>query len=87
MNAKHTPGPWKFEDEYVRAPGGDAVADPYCQATAEWGEEMEANARLISAAPELLEACKKAVSLIDRGYELDARHSLNAAIAKAEGNS
>ena len=55
-----------------------------------WGEESLANARLIAAAPELYEACKKALSSI----KALKRHSttawslleqkLEAALAKAE---
>ena len=58
---KHTQGPWKFEDEMIRADAltgedGNVVAEPYCMSTVDHGDEMEANAQLISAAPELLEA-------------------------------
>ena len=51
----------------------------------------EANARLIAAAPELLEACREALALISE-FELEALDGrdevpdlLRAAIAKAEG--
>jgi hypothetical protein len=55
----------------------------------------EANARLIAAAPELLEACKVAVSIIDYLAEVGecpmpfalATPSLKTAIAKAEGKA
>ena len=55
----HTPGPWRFQDEYVRAScldgdnAGNMIADPYVRATKDTRPgEMEANARLIAAAPE-----------------------------------
>lgn len=60
MSAKHTPGPW-FVDRLsehgyllVKPVGGQVVAqiDPV--------EEEEANARLIAAAPDLLDALKAA---------------------------
>ncbi len=53
--------------------------------------DFQANARLISAAPELLEACKNALNWIMwndtqgfRGYE-DLKIELKRAINKAEG--
>ncbi|MDQ3159314.1 MAG: hypothetical protein M3P98_04250 [bacterium] len=57
--AKHTPGPWIIDsgetDEYViREPRGEAVA-VICDSVL--GED-DPNARLIAAAPELLEAAK-----------------------------
>ena len=47
-----------------------------------------ANARLIAAAPELLEALEKLVSLIDAGegtWTLEEQQKARAAIAKAKG--
>jgi predicted nuclease with TOPRIM domain len=43
----HTPGPWIFEDGYVRA-NGNVIADVYGH------DAREANARLIASAPDLL---------------------------------
>ena len=59
-NAKHKPGEWKFEDECVRDNEGNIVADVYTMPTAEAGDQMEANARLIAAAPELLQGIQDA---------------------------
>lgn len=66
MTTKHTPGPWIIrhggsgfvgtEDRTVAIAYGD---DPDCHAD----ERMQANARLIAAAPELLEALEEAVDL------------------------
>lgn len=92
--AEHTPGPWKFEDEYVRVEigedKGEPIADPYCRPTSETNPgEMEANARLIASAPELLEALGSAVSMLE-GLGMDDggnpdMDALRAAIAKAKG--
>jgi hypothetical protein len=68
MSQEHTPGPWtieRYEDEpdtyvYFQAPGWGNFA----QAVVRMEDDAEdsptglANARLIAAAPELLEACK-----------------------------
>jgi len=84
----HTPGPWKADDK------GKAVFIPlrahHCEQLGiqvgfvSWEDDKEslANARLIAAAPELLEALKLALPLIWFGKEHDA---IVAAIARAEG--
>jgi hypothetical protein len=64
MKAKHTPGPWHTTgDGLVYAePSFDDIEAPFiCDATddSQWrapNDEEKANAQLISAAPELLEA-------------------------------
>lgn len=97
---KYTPGPWHIntagsgdgkgniviDEIYVYAPesGADDVAVAADIADPLTGKPSEANARLIAAAPELLEALKD-VMYWDNGkpeWE-DAR----AAIAKAEGTA
>ncbi len=60
-----------------------------CTIDTEITEEQEANARLIAAAPELLEACRLAFAYFDDedfspGY---VRKMLSETIAKAEGRS
>ena len=84
--SKHTftPGPW-YVDAYknVMAQGG-LVAFPGIGA----GFDQEANARLISAAPELLDALTQWANAERAGdaEELtNARNSRDAAIAKATG--
>ena len=97
--AQHTPGPWvtntagsakrgepfKITEIYVYAPGTQDdtaicadVIDPVTQ------EPSEANARLIAAAPELLEALQYAISQVP---ELATVPGIRAAIAKATGAS
>lgn len=90
MSAKHTPGPWEIERGYstIIKSIGPCVADEY--AGSAWLEVSEANARLIAAAPELLDALKE---LLDREWQDDegdytlemARRKARAAIAKAIG--
>lgn len=94
MTAKHTPGPWHTGAEdiapcIVYGTNGFAI----CNAVIHHGKHSEsesiANARLIAAAPELLEACHKARALLAGSIpEEDQRiveDSLRAAIAKATG--
>ncbi len=63
MKAKHTPGPWHTTGDglvYAEPSFDDIEAPLVCDATEEgWmgpNDEEKANAQLISAAPELLEA-------------------------------
>ena len=89
MSAKHTPGPWEDvgpNEEGERCIfGGDdsgvAVTIPVGNPDMNEARSI-ANARLIAAAPELLEAIKGVVRIADRNtVEFDAAR---AAIAKAE---
>lgn len=63
--SKHTPGPWmvaeKFNCADVRAVNGPYVASCNVSMAIDW-KEKEANARLIAAAPELLEVLQSAVT-------------------------
>lgn len=98
---KHTPGPWEAQPEeahrdYIRIRGTQLglrykVANVLCPmypgvADAEL-LETRANARLIAAAPELLEALKVAREWIVLALTADRpeRIQIDAAIAKAEG--
>ena len=92
MNAKHTPGPWNIGtpppngEQTVGTDQGLMVA----VATTGAGVKTKANAHLIAAAPDLLEALKDCVAVMDRELaglkviqpELSAAR---AAIAKATG--
>jgi hypothetical protein len=67
--AEHTPGPWEirqYTNYYgysIDAEGRGCIAERWYDLPQDqpYGNEIPANARLISAAPDLLEACKKAV--------------------------
>lgn len=86
----HTPGPWpyRWRGGFIRIVGsdGDDIARMHPAL------RNEDNARLISAAPDLLEAAKVAEKVIDilwishhANRSDDALEKLRAAIAKAIG--
>lgn len=89
----HTPGPWAIEegDRETHIVGGEAIL-AYCPDWPCAPQEQEANARLIAAAPDLLEALEKIVAVADStpfnpvGFVIG--HIVNdarAAITKARG--
>lgn len=59
MNTKHTPGPWKIEERVIVSVTGQNVSG--CVVS----RMTPADARLIAAAPELLEACKFFMACLD----------------------
>jgi hypothetical protein len=83
---QHTPGPWHFDGQEfndVREADGELVAVALHLRTRKPERslaEAEANARLMAAAPDLLEACKAALSDYEPYIE-----KCRAAIAKATG--
>ncbi len=101
--SKFTPGPWGIANlgapHFYQTNHLWAITGGACGRIAKvegWGKEYEANARLISAAPDLLAACQEAVRLyeqgcVDRGYKDEpnwidgVRDQLDAAIATATG--
>lgn len=107
MKGKHTPGPWCHgKPSWVcLAEGATPVIYVYRgmdeSRVAIYGDNMEEDACLIAAAPDLLEACKAAVRAIetdggpcepdDENPEVcplcKAYGQLSAAIAKAKGES
>lgn len=106
---KHTPGPWEQYSNVIVKFGeiGGAVclvAEPECTTTGDvtpinWmrskrRDEASANARLIIAAPDMLEACKLALKRLERlGAEDDmdtagpcpACEAIRTVLAKIEG--
>ncbi|MFA5808703.1 MAG: hypothetical protein WC935_00015 [Thermoleophilia bacterium] len=83
-NATHTPGPWKAQIRKV----GSHVTGPSGFAVAQVGKDDDA--RLISAAPELLAAARYALITLRMACEHfhekpDAIGELESAIKKAEG--
>ncbi len=94
---QHTPGPWKHLRRRETDGSHDVMAGnpPHCVATC--GRQscddgiIAANARLIAAAPDLLEACELIVAINDNPEQqshpinLDpkAQEAIRAAIARA----
>ncbi len=95
---EHTPGPWRDEGD-----GWVAVNDPHnqdrrgngvaiCRVRGAQQHQIDANARLIAAAPELLEACRALmtahradIETYDEGSDaFKAWDQAEAAIAKAK---
>lgn len=88
----YTKGPWEWrkgslpwQSTWHLSPG---VLIAECSDGTPGGDEIDrANANLIAAAPDLLEACKGLVSLWSEDYVGNDLDEANAAIAKAEGRS
>ena len=89
---RHTPGPWKFtprgagwlitrEDVFVVGHGIAAVTP----SNAADEDQCLANAQLIAASPDLLDACDFALSILEAlgNGKGDAANACRAAIAKA----
>lgn len=95
MTAKHTPGPWHIDGHEVHAGDGCEFVTTFDPSTA----VGTANARLIAAAPELLDTLKEALRVMETAgwqhpfnlhYHDDCDLSCavvraRAVIAKAEG--
>jgi hypothetical protein len=97
MSAQHTPGPWQrsgvriklgAEDCLQVGPDGFAIAFlPIGNRPMEQAGAI-ADARLIAAAPELLEALRLLLAFADRnGIDGDDYRLARAAIAKATGSA
>ena len=91
-NARFTPGPWKLVD---RSAFNVSANDAKWEIDQESGQNQfwvalaitEANAHLIAAAPDLLEACKRVQNIVLAYASPAAYQRLIDAIAKAEGNA
>lgn len=96
--SKHTRGPWTMHDEragaFIVTAGDRETGYPICARPSSIGEkesECLANARLIAAAPDLLEALESGRSLLhalatpdDRVTQV-AMRQIDNAIAEAKG--
>lgn len=90
---KHTPGPWKNEEGYrwLNARSDDRVIADMRIVGGVIEDEVKANARLIAAAPDLLEALESVADIWANAkpgdqspFGITARR-IAAAIAKARG--
>ena len=98
---KHTPGPWTIDTRFhvyaILDPTGqeitfqDTAPQEDCGSVTSRGrtaEETQANARLMAAAPDLLEAAEEAARWWDNQESLDSApwiYAIREAIAKAKG--
>jgi len=89
MSARHDPGPWTFDGRFVGS--GHAKAN-ICECRDHSGcwtdsSEAVANARLISAAPELLDALRALLHSSGVDERASAQMQSHAAINKATGGA
>ncbi len=88
--SKHTPGPWEY---HISDHGLDVYGQKKHVCGEGWypREEKEANARLIAAAPELLDACESIQAAwvrTDTGKDVAIAYAMKmitAAIRKTKG--
>ena len=92
--SKHTPGPWEIEEHYhsgyrwISGPEHSQFAQVvWCMEDEDRSPECEANAHLIAAAPELLEALEMMLEMSEMGGfgKAAAEDVARAAIAKVKG--
>lgn len=93
---KGTPGPWRVSEKRgdlidIRhennEPGAMSLNLAHVVARQSWLKEAEANAHLIAAAPELLEALQACLSWVNNGIARDVHVKATKAIKKALGES
>ena len=94
MTTKHTPGPLQYAFEggtvaFILESGGTAVAKLSVTENTTAHRALAENARLFSAAPDLLEALKWMVLRTEEGGYPDGKclEEARAAIARATGES
>lgn len=84
--SKHTPGPWEVLEEKDYPPSVISEMHDICTMSgAKSNPSVMADARLIAAAPELLEALEAVMAEYEDGYGLRCLKQVRSAIAKATG--
>jgi hypothetical protein len=95
-NSKHTPGPWKLIDTYIEGSNGLLVANSITIKGKDLKQDEEnlniarANAALIAAAPEMLEAlelCLAELPIGEGAESSEAYLKTLSAIDKAKGGN
>jgi len=97
MTSKHTPGPWIYFSEAPAIMGldtEDGTQSVEICIFPEWFDEYKseqwANAALIAAAPDLLEALEELNKIMEDGcgvWTIESQRRARAAIAKAKGET
>ena len=84
-----TPGPWFAHGRYIGTKNHKSAVGECRDVNGNWSDDAQssANASLIAAAPELLEALKDMVFYCDMFPNAPYHVKAKAAIAKAEGRS
>lgn len=93
---QHTPGPWFYDGQnscgaHVIHVAQGEIAEAFGDSWSDEGQQAEANAHLIAAAPEMLAALEEAYRILleDEGYQPynPKVKQIAAAIAKANGGA
>ena len=87
---QHTPGPWNYSGPTISGRFSIYANGPlaYSAGVSDYGDAAEANARLISSAPDLLDALDWALRQIEDDLDPDHQAAFDAAcstLAKAKG--
>ena len=90
MSNEYTPGPWRakhYKHSNLWSIIQESVLVAEIYDSTRTPQERAANAKLIAASPDLLEACKRVLRESQDGYRVTsgAEADLYAAILKAEG--
>jgi hypothetical protein len=81
-NSKHTPGPWKQGSTHPENVSAGSALVCTTLSRGRFNDEQKANARLIAAAPDLLEALQ---TMLKHPDTMTAKLVAQAAIARAAG--
>ena len=88
MTTQHTPGPWWVDDDGFITAGSDdykIIAEPRCMEPHGNEAEIDANAELIAAAPDLLAALQAVADYWECGdVPADIDAAMRAALKKAQ---